>query len=236
MLRMLRSTRLVDFRCIPNNTPNQAESHLNFANRLTWKLLFCYPIIFGRHLNYNYLQEPQMRNRSIHWCMSTGKYQPGSDLHMNLSVNSIGRTRLNYFHTFCSLSAQRAFDESCWQRKRIDTRFGFRPSLETRSDHPERAAGLQRPTRGLQPGIGELIVTGEVGELVPVVVDRVDLGVVGTQQVAAQLEVIGRVGEDHVDAGVGQGSQYLDAVAAMNDVGLELGHGNAAPDSLETEW
>ncbi len=50
------------------------------------------------------------------------------------------------------------------------------------------------------------------------------------------LRVIGWVGEDHVDAGVGQGPQHLDAVAPVDDVGLQVGHGNAAPYSLEIEW
>jgi hypothetical protein len=46
---------------------------------------------------------------------------------------------------------------------------------------------------------GEGVVAREVGELVPVVVDGVDLAVVGTQEFATQLQIVGWVGEDHVD-------------------------------------
>ena len=89
------------------------------------------------------------------------------------------------------------------------------------ADHPERALGLQRAPRGRQPRAGELVVEreacpdglGGVSELVPVVVDRVDLAVVGTQQVAAQLKIVGRVGEDHVDGSFRQGLHQFDAVA-----------------------
>jgi len=59
------------------------------------------------------------------------------------------------------------------------------------ADHPDRAVVLQDATGGLQPLAGELVVGGEALELVPVVVDRVDLGIVGTQQVAAQLQIVG---------------------------------------------
>ena len=106
------------------------------------------------------------------------------------------------------------------------------------ADDPDRTLGLQHAAAFGQPGAGEGVVFGETVELVPVVIDGVDLGIVGTQQVAAQLEIIGRVGEDHVDRGVGQAFQHGDAVAAMNDVlgedgGVELGHGTR-PRNSET--
>jgi len=98
------------------------------------------------------------------------------------------------------------------------------------ADAQQRALVLQHPPAFTQPGAGEGVIGGEAVELVPVVVDRVDLGVVGTQQVAAQLQIIGRVGEDHVHRLVRQALQHLDAVATQDDVGLQLGHGKAAPD------
>src|SRR3546814_3129569 len=67
------------------------------------------------------------------------------------------------------------------------------------ADHPDAAVRLQDALRFLEPGMGEAVVSGEAVELVPVVVDRIDLAAVGAQKVAAELKVIGRVGEDHVD-------------------------------------
>src|SRR3546814_20337609 len=67
------------------------------------------------------------------------------------------------------------------------------------ADHPDAAAGFQDALRLLQPGMGEAIVSGEAVELVPIIVARVDLAAVGAPQVAAELEIIGRIGEDHVD-------------------------------------
>ncbi len=46
------------------------------------------------------------------------------------------------------------------------------------ADHPERAVILQHPAGGGQPFASETVVGRERGELVPVVIDRVDLGIV----------------------------------------------------------
>jgi hypothetical protein len=47
------------------------------------------------------------------------------------------------------------------------------------ADHPDRALGLEHSAAFGQPGAGEGVVFGEAAELVPLVVDGVDLGVVG---------------------------------------------------------
>ncbi|MNQ96361.1 hypothetical protein D3C85_1119620 [compost metagenome] len=104
------------------------------------------------------------------------------------------------------------------------------------ADDPERALVLQHPAAFGQPGAGEGVIGGEAVELVPVVVDRIDLGVVRPQQVAAQLQVIGRVGEDHVHRLVRQALQHLDAVATQDDVGLQLGHGISGPGQMRGLW
>ena len=54
------------------------------------------------------------------------------------------------------------------------------------ADHPERAGGLHHAAAGAEPGAGEFVVGREARELVPVVVDRIDLGIVGTLEVAAE--------------------------------------------------
>ena len=84
------------------------------------------------------------------------------------------------------------------------------------ADHPERAGGLQHALAGGQPGAGEIVVGGEARELVPVVIDRVDLGIVGTLEIALKLEVVGRVGENEIDA-VGREFRHLGDAVANDD-------------------
>ena len=60
---------------------------------------------------------------------------------------------------------------------------------------------------------GEGIVGGEIGELVPFVVDRVDEALVGARQRAFELQIVRRIGEDEVDAGLGERVEFGDAVA-----------------------
>ena len=81
------------------------------------------------------------------------------------------------------------------------------------ADHPERAFGLQRAAAGGDPAAGEVVIGLEALEPVPIVVDAVDAGVVGAEQLAVQLEIIGRVGEDEVDGGLRQPPDLLDAIA-----------------------
>ena len=81
------------------------------------------------------------------------------------------------------------------------------------ADHPDGAAVLQHPPRGGQPFAGEAVIVGEAVELVPMIVDRIDLGLVGAAQFAAQLHIVGRVGEDQVGAALRQRVHALDAVA-----------------------
>ncbi len=88
------------------------------------------------------------------------------------------------------------------------------------ADHPDRAVVLQHPAAAGQPFTGEAVVGFERRELVPVVVDRVDLGVVGTQQLAAELEIVGGVGEHEVDRLLGQARQRLEAIALDDPIRL----------------
>jgi hypothetical protein len=59
------------------------------------------------------------------------------------------------------------------------------------ADHPQRPVVLQDAAAFLQPGLGEGVVALEALEVIPVVVDRVDLGIVWTQEVAAELQLYG---------------------------------------------
>ena len=44
-----------------------------------------------------------------------------------------------------------------------------------------RGGGLHHPPDGGEPGAGERVIFGEIGELVPGVVDRVDQALVGAR-------------------------------------------------------
>jgi hypothetical protein len=95
------------------------------------------------------------------------------------------------------------------------------------ADHPDRAVGFQQAARGGQPVAGEAVIGGKAGELVPVVVDRIDKAVVGAVQVALQLQVVGRVGEDQVDAALGQ-----DRITSMQSPASIWSSGSAAAAGL----
>jgi hypothetical protein len=92
-----------------------------------------------------------------------------------------------------------------------------------RADDPQRAGVFQHPAAGREPGAGEGVVFGETAELVPGVVDRVDLALVGAVQVVLQLQVVGRVGKNQIDRGFGQLGENFDAVARQDGV-KEQGH------------
>ena len=81
------------------------------------------------------------------------------------------------------------------------------------ADHPDGAVRLQGAVAFLQPGAREGVVVGEAGEFVPRVVDAVDAGVVGPQQVAGELEVVGRISEHEVEARVGYAGEPGNAIA-----------------------
>ena len=86
------------------------------------------------------------------------------------------------------------------------------------ADDDERRVALHHPPRGGEPVAREGVVGREIGELVPVVVDAVDHALVGARQRALELQIVGRVGEDQVDASLGELVHLLDAVADEDDV------------------
>ena len=63
------------------------------------------------------------------------------------------------------------------------------------TNDPDCAIWLQQATCCGKPVFGEAVVDFEAVELIPIIVDGVDLRIVRAMQVAAQLEVIGRVRE-----------------------------------------
>jgi hypothetical protein len=81
------------------------------------------------------------------------------------------------------------------------------------ADDPERRGRLHHALAGLEPGLSEGVVFAERVELVPVVVHSVDPGIVGTLQIALQLQIIRRIGEDEIDAFRRQRRHLRDAIA-----------------------
>ena len=84
------------------------------------------------------------------------------------------------------------------------------------ADHPERRVLLHHAAHGDKPGAGERVVVGKARELVPVVVDRVDEALVRTRERLFELEIVGRIREDHVHALGRKLLQIGDAVAEKN--------------------
>src|SRR5690606_1277651 len=81
------------------------------------------------------------------------------------------------------------------------------------ADEPQRAVGLQNASRFRQPGLCKAVISREAIELVPMVGDGIDVAAVGSIEIAAELEVVRRVGEDEIDRCAWQRAHRLDAVA-----------------------
>ena len=72
------------------------------------------------------------------------------------------------------------------------------------ADHPERAVVLQHAARRGQPGLGEGVVGRRSSKRSQASSTPSTRRLVGPGQLARQLQVVGRVGEDHVDRGSGR--------------------------------
>ena len=92
-----------------------------------------------------------------------------------------------------------------------------------RADDHDGAVRLHRPPGGAEPSPRERVVFGEIGELVPVVVDRVDQALIRPRKSALELQIIGRIGEDEVDRSGREPIHLGDAVADQDCV---AGRGN----------
>jgi hypothetical protein len=93
------------------------------------------------------------------------------------------------------------------------------------ADHPQRRRRFHQAAAGEQPGTGEIVVGGKGRELVPVVVDGIDMGFVGTLEFTLELQIVGRIGEHQIDRAGRQLRHLGDAIAENNPVifrGLEI--------------
>ena len=86
------------------------------------------------------------------------------------------------------------------------------------ADDPQRAVVLQQSLGGLEPFAGEAVIVGEARELVPALGDAVDDGVVGAAQFGLELQIVGRIGEHHVDRLRGEAAHDLDGLADVDVV------------------
>ena len=86
------------------------------------------------------------------------------------------------------------------------------------ADDDDGRGGLHHPPDGGEPGARERVIFGEIGELVPGVVDRVDQALVGARQRAFELQVIGRIGEHEIDRGLGEPHHLGHAVADQDRI------------------
>jgi hypothetical protein len=77
---------------------------------------------------------------------------------------------------------------------------------------------------GLQPFSRKGIIRGEIFELVPSFVNRIDLGVVGPPKVVLKLQVVWRVSEYEVDGFGGEIGKYLYTIT-LNDLVKREFHG-----------
>ena len=89
------------------------------------------------------------------------------------------------------------------------------------ADHPQRRRRFHDAAAGQEPGAGEIVIGGEGRELVPVVVDGVDMGFVGALEVALELQIVGRICEHQIDRTCGKLRHLGDAIA-YDDTGAQL--------------
>ncbi len=90
------------------------------------------------------------------------------------------------------------------------------------TDHPDRAVGLEHAPAFGHPLMGEQVIGVEAVEPVPFIVHAVDMRLVRAGQPAAELEIVGRVGEDQVHAFIGQAREHVDAIAFDNGIAMDL--------------
>ena len=90
------------------------------------------------------------------------------------------------------------------------------------ANDPDGAVVLEDAPGLGEPLTGEIVIGRQAIELVPLVIAGVDLAPLGPEQVATELEVVRRVGEDHVDRLVGEFRHFGDAVAFEDGVEREF--------------
>jgi hypothetical protein len=80
------------------------------------------------------------------------------------------------------------------------------------TDYPDSTGILQDTSAGAQPILGERIIGSEVTESIPVVVNCIDTGHIRPPQLLLKLQIVGRIGENEVNAVLWKPTEDLDAI------------------------
>ena len=91
------------------------------------------------------------------------------------------------------------------------------------ANHPDRTIRFQKATRGRQPRFGEIVVNLKAFELVPIIVDGIDLGIVRAVKITTQLKIIRRVSKDQVNTALGQAVHDVDAITIKDTISRQCG-------------
>ena len=86
------------------------------------------------------------------------------------------------------------------------------------TNDPNRTIWFQKATCGLKPCSREFIISTKAAELVPVIINRIHFGIIGTMQVTFELQIIGRICKDQINRFSGQTVHHIDAIASNNFV------------------
>ena len=81
------------------------------------------------------------------------------------------------------------------------------------ADHPQCAVRLQDPACFGKPVFRKAVIGGEGIEFVPLILDAIYRRLVGTGQIAAKLQIIGRVGKNQIHRSARKSLQNLKAIA-----------------------
>ncbi len=104
---------------------------------------------------------------------------------------------------------------------RVLQRRPYPKNVVIRSDDPDCPMGFKQSARRFEPVMGELIISSEAGKLVPRIIDRIHLAIVRTMQITLELEIIGWIGKNEIDACLWQAVHHLDAITGNNRIERE---------------
>ena len=92
-------------------------------------------------------------------------------------------------------------------------------NIVVRADHPDCAIGFEHAAGFMQPFFGKPVIGGKGIKFVPVIENSLNRRFIRTgQDSPAQLQVVGRVGKDHIDRAFRQTTHDVNAVPLLNSV------------------
>ena len=85
-----------------------------------------------------------------------------------------------------------------------------------RTDHPQSTIRFKCATAFAEPGFGENIIFSKAGELVPIIIHRINLAFIRAVQIATQLQIIGWVSKDEINRTRGDFFELFEAITQQN--------------------